>query len=40
MSTQDYTQGMEEIFLMIELNFLIKNVNKAEETFAISDVKV
>jgi len=31
---------MEQIFMMTELNFLIKTVNKAEETFAISVVKV
>jgi len=40
MSTQDYKQGMEEIFLMTELNFLIKTVNKAEDTSAIFDIKV
>jgi hypothetical protein len=31
---------MEEIFLMTELNFLIKTVNKAGATSAIFDVKV
>jgi hypothetical protein len=40
MSTQDYTQGMEEIFLMSVLNSMLKIVNKAEETTAIFDIKV